>query len=43
MALIPHDDKAKDVQLEGAGNRAVQLSESWQDRTAVLFFLRHFG
>ena len=36
------DDLAKLTVLDGDG-RTVVLGSLWQDRTAILVFLRHFG
>ena len=43
MALEPVDRPAPDPPLLGPGDARVALSTYWQDRPAVLIFLRHFG
>ncbi len=37
------DPKLAKVELLDADGRAVQLSDLWKGRTALLVWLRHFG
>ena len=43
MALEPVDRRAPEATLLGPGDVEVALSGYWQDRPAILLFLRHFG
>ena len=36
-------DELADVVLEDADGKSTRLGELWQDRPAVLVFLRHYG